>query len=194
MGIFQAILALFIIPQSFGSSNEAHLLLDLGATLSFIALIIAGWRILPRSYSIWMVVFMIFILLSPATGKPDILLSNQRFVLEMFPGIHYLGTTLQALRQMAPHAALSLSSVADCTQYRFYYELLDCLIFALVFCDYQSSSLLSKGRIFMKRAPLWDVGWLFIVTRILLVIVTYFGYILLTQEKYWAHRYLLQPL
>ena len=36
----------------------------------------------------------------------------------------------------------------------------------------------------MKRAPLWDVGWLFIVTRILLVIVTYFGYILLTQEKY----------
>jgi Gpi18-like mannosyltransferase len=36
----------------------------------------------------------------------------------------------------------------------------------------------------MKRAPLWDVGWLFLVTRILLVIVTYFGYILLTQEKY----------
>ena len=32
-----------------------------------------------------MVVFLIFILLSPATGKPDILLSNQRFVLEMFP-------------------------------------------------------------------------------------------------------------
>jgi hypothetical protein len=85
MGIFQAVLALFIIPQGFGSSNEAHLLLDLGATLSFIALIVASWRTLPRSYSVWMIVFMIFILLSPATGKPDILLSNQRFVLEMFP-------------------------------------------------------------------------------------------------------------
>jgi len=85
MGIVQAILALFIIPQGFGSANEAHLLLDLTATLSFIALIIVGWRKLPRSYSIWMIVFMIYILLNPATSKPDILLSNQRFVLEMFP-------------------------------------------------------------------------------------------------------------
>ncbi|BCL84411.1 hypothetical protein ccbrp13_68760 [Ktedonobacteria bacterium brp13] len=36
----------------------------------------------------------------------------------------------------------------------------------------------------MKRAPIWDIGWIFLVTRILLIIVTYFGYILLTQEKY----------
>jgi Predicted integral membrane protein len=36
----------------------------------------------------------------------------------------------------------------------------------------------------MKRAPLWDISWLFLLTRILLILVTYFGYILLTQEKY----------
>lgn len=95
IGISQAILALFIIPQGFGSANEAHLLLDLTATLGFIALIIAGWRKLPKSYSIWMAVFMVYILLNPATSKPDILLSNQRFVLEMFPAFITLAIICQ---------------------------------------------------------------------------------------------------
>src|SRR6266487_4430415 len=36
----------------------------------------------------------------------------------------------------------------------------------------------------MKRAPIRDIVWLFIATRLLLVLVTYFGYILLTAEKY----------
>ncbi len=85
-GIWQAISAMVLFhPQAFGSANQAHLLLDLSATLGFILLIVAGWRRLPRSYSIWMSVLMLYFLLYPATEKPDILLSNQRFVLELFP-------------------------------------------------------------------------------------------------------------
>ncbi len=85
-GIWQAISALLLFrPQAFGSANQAHLLLDLSATLGFIILIILGWRRLPKSYSIWMSALMIFFLIDPATEKPDILLSNQRFVLELFP-------------------------------------------------------------------------------------------------------------
>lgn len=37
---------------------------------------------------------------------------------------------------------------------------------------------------FTKRAPTQDILWLFIATRLLLVLITYFSYILLTQEKY----------
>jgi Gpi18-like mannosyltransferase len=36
----------------------------------------------------------------------------------------------------------------------------------------------------MKRVPLRDTLWLFLVTRLLLILVTYFGYILLTAEQY----------
>lgn len=85
-GIWQAVSALILFhPQAFGSANQAHLLLDLSATLGFILLIVVGWRRLPESYSIWMSVLMIYFLLYPATEKPDILLSNQRFMLELFP-------------------------------------------------------------------------------------------------------------
>src|SRR5437763_9894741 len=35
-----------------------------------------------------------------------------------------------------------------------------------------------------KRSSHWDILWLFLLTRALLVLVTYFGYILLTQGKY----------
>ncbi|MEO8955821.1 MAG: mannosyltransferase family protein [Ktedonobacteraceae bacterium] len=83
-GIFQAFVDLFW-NQPFGSFNEAHIILDLTATLSFIALNIIGWRKLRLSYSIWVAVLLIYILLSPGTDKTDVLLSNQRFVLEMFP-------------------------------------------------------------------------------------------------------------
>jgi hypothetical protein len=61
------------------------MILNLSATCGFICLIIAGWRKLPKSYSLWMSVCLIFILTSPAIIKPDVLLSNQRFVLELFP-------------------------------------------------------------------------------------------------------------
>ncbi len=90
-GLIQAFVALFIIPQPFGSSNEAHLLLDLSATLGFILLIILGWRKLRMSYNLWMVCTILYILLYPALDKPDILLSNQRFVLELFPAFITLG-------------------------------------------------------------------------------------------------------
>ncbi len=83
-GIFQAFVDLFW-NQPFGSFNEAHIILDLTATLSFIALNIIGWRKLRLSYSVWVAVLLIYILLSPGTDKTDVLLSNQRFVLEMFP-------------------------------------------------------------------------------------------------------------
>src|SRR5437762_7920491 len=36
----------------------------------------------------------------------------------------------------------------------------------------------------MKRAPIRDILWLFTGTRLVLLMVTYFGYILLTAEKY----------
>lgn len=107
-GIWQAISALFLPPhpQAFGSSNEAHLLLDLSAILSFLLLIVVGWRKIRVSYSLWMSCFLFFTLLTPAMGKPDILLSSQRFVLELFPAF----TTLALLGKSRPrlHQALML--------------------------------------------------------------------------------------
>ncbi len=43
-GIWQAISALFLQPQPFGSANQAHLILDLTATVGFMLLIGLGWR------------------------------------------------------------------------------------------------------------------------------------------------------
>lgn len=73
-------------PQPFGSSNQVHMLLNLSATIGFITLWILGWTRVRRSYSIWMGCALLYILLYPALDKPDALLSNQRFVLELFPG------------------------------------------------------------------------------------------------------------
>ncbi len=86
VGIFHELGALFWNnPQPFGSANQATMILNLSATCGFIYLTIAGWRKLPKSYSLWMSVCLTFILVSPAVIKPDVLLSNQRFVLELFP-------------------------------------------------------------------------------------------------------------
>ncbi|GCE13014.1 mannosyltransferase family protein [Tengunoibacter tsumagoiensis] len=84
VGVGRSLQSLFFL-QPFGSSNQAHILLNLAATLGFIVLLIVGQRSLPRVYTLWMAVFMVYILLYPALEKPDPLLSNQRFVLEMFP-------------------------------------------------------------------------------------------------------------
>ena len=46
---------------------------------------ILGWRKLRMSYNIWMVLLLFFMLISPAIAQADVLVSNQRFVLEMFP-------------------------------------------------------------------------------------------------------------
>lgn len=83
-GIWLAFVELFWL-QPFGSFNQAHIILDLTATLSFIVLTILGSRKLRPSYTVWTAVLLLFILLSPATGQYDTVQSNQRFVLEMFP-------------------------------------------------------------------------------------------------------------
>lgn len=76
-----------IFTQPFTSSNTPHNILDLSATVAFIALAIAGWRKLRPSYTIWMVLLLFTALIAPATGAlADPLQSNQRFVLVMFPG------------------------------------------------------------------------------------------------------------
>ena len=84
VGIFSALRELLLI-QPFGSFFEVHLLLDLAATISFIALAILGWRKLRMSYNIWIVLLLFFMLITPATAQHDVLVSNQRFILEMFP-------------------------------------------------------------------------------------------------------------
>jgi hypothetical protein len=100
VGILHELGALFWHnPQPFGSANQATMILNLSATCGFIFLIIAGWRKLPKSYSLWMSVCLIFILTSPAIIKPDVLLSNQRFVLELFPAF----ITLALLTEKRPH-------------------------------------------------------------------------------------------
>ena len=102
-GLWQGVTAL-LFAQPFGSANQAHLLLDLSATLSFLLLMILGWRKLPVSYSLWTGILFLYILLDPAMDKPDILLSNQRFVLEMFPA--FITLALLGVRHPRVHQAL----------------------------------------------------------------------------------------
>jgi Mannosyltransferase (PIG-V) len=84
VGLWHAGFELFL-NQPFGSFNQVHILLDLCATLAFIALTLLGWRKIRVSYSIWMALLLLYILLTPSVGQRDSLISNQRFVLEMFP-------------------------------------------------------------------------------------------------------------
>jgi hypothetical protein len=84
VGIWATLRELFLI-QPFGSFFEVHLLLDLAATISFIVLAILGWRKLRMSYNIWIILLLFFMLISPAIAQHDVLVSNQRFILEMFP-------------------------------------------------------------------------------------------------------------
>jgi len=92
------------VIQPFGSFFEVHLLLDLTATVSFIALAILGWRRLRTSYSIWIGLLLLYMLISPAIAQHDVLVSNQRFVLEMFPAF----ITLAALGVKYPRLHLTL--------------------------------------------------------------------------------------
>jgi hypothetical protein len=97
-GIVQSFYELFWL-QPFGSFNQAHLILDVSATLGFIALVIVGWRKLRFSYTLWGVLLLFYVLLSPALKAQDPLMSNQRFVLEVFPAFFVLG----ALGKDHPH-------------------------------------------------------------------------------------------
>jgi Gpi18-like mannosyltransferase len=103
VGIWTALRELLVI-QPFGSFFEVHLLLDLTATVSFIALAILGWRRLRTSYSIWIGLLLFYMIISPAIAQPDVLVSNQRFVLEMFPAF----ITLAALGIKYPRLHLGL--------------------------------------------------------------------------------------
>jgi len=103
VGILSSLRELLLI-QPFGSFFEVHLLLDLAATISFIALAILGWRKLRMSYNIWIVLLLFFMLISPAIAQHDVLVSNQRFVLEMFPAF----ITLAVLGVKYPRIHLGL--------------------------------------------------------------------------------------
>ncbi len=103
VGIWSALGEIFGI-QPFGSFFEVHLLLDLTATISFIVLAILGWRRLRMSYNIWIALLLFYMLISPSIARPDTLISNQRFVLEMFPAF----ITLAALSVKYPRLHLGL--------------------------------------------------------------------------------------
>ncbi|HTI14705.1 MAG TPA: mannosyltransferase family protein [Dictyobacter sp.] len=83
--IWQAFFELFW-NQPFGSFFQVHVLLDLSATLGFIVLLIIGYKKLRFSYTLWATLLMLSILFSSSLLQHDPLISNQRFVLEMFPG------------------------------------------------------------------------------------------------------------
>src|SRR5713226_6022225 len=104
-GIVQALIDLFW-NQPFGSFNEAHIILDLSATIGFIVLCIIGRHKLRISYSIWVAVLLFYILLSPGVEKTDVLVSNQRFVLEMFPA--FITLAMLGIKHPRLHQAFML--------------------------------------------------------------------------------------
>ncbi len=104
-GIWQALFELFW-NQPFGSFNQAHALLDLSATLAFLALAILGRSRLRTSYTLWMGFLLLYILISPSTGQHDPLISNQRFVLELFPG--FIMLAILGIRHPRLHQTLLL--------------------------------------------------------------------------------------
>jgi hypothetical protein len=84
--------------QPFGSFFQVHSLIDLAMTLGFVALMILGWRKSRMSYNLWLAIVFGYYLVTPSTGQADALISNQRFVLEMFPAF----ITLALLGQRYP--------------------------------------------------------------------------------------------
>jgi Gpi18-like mannosyltransferase len=95
--------------QPFGSFNEVHIILDLGATLGFIVLAILGLRKLQlrTSYNLWLGMLLFYSLISPALVRHDALQSNQRFVLEMFPAFIILAAL--GVKYPRLHQALMLA-------------------------------------------------------------------------------------
>ena len=105
-GIWQSLTEIFWY-QPFGSFNEVHNLLDLSATLAFIALAIVGKNKLRASYSVWMGLLLFYMILSPAIVAPDPLESNQRFVLEMFPA--FITLSMLGIKHPRLHQAIMLA-------------------------------------------------------------------------------------
>jgi Mannosyltransferase (PIG-V) len=104
-GLFLALVQLFWL-QPFGSFSQAHIILDLSATLGFMLLAFLGRRKLRPSYTLWIGILMLFYLLSPATTQSDSLQSNQRFVLEMFPG--FITLAMLGINHPRLHQAIML--------------------------------------------------------------------------------------
>ena len=77
--------------QPFGSFFQVHILLDVAATIGFIVLLVLGRRLLRTSYTLWVALMLLSFLISPSTGQRDAFISNQRFVLELFPCFITLG-------------------------------------------------------------------------------------------------------
>ena len=105
-GIWQSLTEIFWY-QPFGSFNEVHNLLDLSATLAFIALAIVGKNKLRASYSFWMGLALLYMILSPAIVALDPLESNQRFVLEMFPA--FITLSMLGIKHPRLHQAIMLA-------------------------------------------------------------------------------------
>ncbi len=105
VGLWQAFFELFW-NQPFGSFNEVHVLLDLSATLGFIALTILGWRKLRVSYNLWIALLLLYIILTPSIDQHDSLISNQRFVLEMFPA--FITLAMLGIQKPRLHQTLML--------------------------------------------------------------------------------------
>ena len=105
-GIWQSLTEIFWY-QPFGSFNEVHNLLDLSATLAFIAIAIVGKNKLRASYSVWMGIVLFYMILSPAIVAPDPLESNQRFVLEMFPA--FITLSMLGIKHPRLHQAIMLA-------------------------------------------------------------------------------------
>lgn len=105
-GIWQSLTQIFWY-QPFGSFNEVHNLLDLSATLAFIVLAVVGKNKLRASYSVWMGLVLLYMILSPAIAAPDPLESNQRFVLEMFPA--FITLSMLGVKHPRFHQAIMLA-------------------------------------------------------------------------------------
>jgi Gpi18-like mannosyltransferase len=110
---WQALSELFWVhPQPFGSAAQASLLLNLSAALGFILLVILGWRKIRASYSIWQCCLLLFMLETLGIGNTGNLLSNQHFVLTLFPGF----LTLALLGKQYPRLHYALLSIFPALQ------------------------------------------------------------------------------
>lgn len=105
--IWQVLAKLFLpYPQSFSPVTQSYILLNLGATLGFTCLLILGWHKLRTSYSLWQCCLLLFMLETLAIDHTGNLLSNQYFVLTLFPSF----ITLSLLGKQYPclHYAIML--------------------------------------------------------------------------------------
>ncbi len=105
VGVWQALFE-FFWNQPFGSFNEVHVLLDLSATLAFLTLAVVGRRQLRGSYTLWTGFLLLYIILTPSIDQHDSLISNQRFVLEMFPA--FMTLAMLGIQRPRLHQAFML--------------------------------------------------------------------------------------